>query len=75
MALLYFILGILFIYIMSILDFVIQLISSYINVIISRNNKIINDMYAEQQDDDSPRIGFKYQEPVEYEYYEDESFD
>lgn len=69
-----FLLGFLLVYIIQCLDYIIQVIGSYVSLIVSKNQKKINDMFGE--DGEQPQtIGFQYIPNITEEYYDDEWVD
>lgn len=66
-----FILGFLFMYVMQVLDILLQLFSSYISVLITKCNARISDISEGEIEDDECRIGFIYEQLEDEDYYED----
>lgn len=58
-------------YIIQAFDMLLNLLNSYINVIIAKNNSKINELIEPEQQTNA--IGF--QPPLEYEYYEDDEWE
>lgn len=66
-----FLLGFLFVYAIQLLDLLLQLVSSYISILITKCNARIIEISGEDNVDDNYRIGFHY-EPVEDYYYDED---
>ena len=67
-----FLLGFLFVYAIQFLDLLLQLVSSYISILITKCNAKIVEISGENKVDDNYRIGFQYEPPEDYYYDEDD---
>lgn len=63
-----FLLGLLFVYILQVFDLLLQLLTSYISILITKCNVKINELGGDDKVDDNYRVGFHYESACESEF-------